>query len=365
MSAHTFLERISAMALPIIKLTPPIITPDHIDQKMICIRAHRERIFDLSVQRINGKLICNNFGQGGAGWTFLFGCVAQSIANFESALQNSPSLKRKPIAVIGAGCYGLLTAIELVHKGYTVQIYAKELQDIPSHKAAGFFFPGAHKRATKQEHAIYDQIGMASYRAYLSILNGTHPFLTHGPMLLPAYYDKDIDPGFVPYIQADLIKPARTVSLSFGSDQLHPAIEYQQIYINPIEIMPQLEALIAKLGIPISITELHDFNELNEEIIFNCSGLGAKTLIDDSRIIPVQGHLITLKNQPPIEQLRYLINYRVSSEDENGKKRNDFIYYAPRHEGILGITFLRGRHCLQDNEHEFDRIIERSMKFFR
>ena len=125
----------------IITLTPPQLSPEQIKEKITCIRAHRERIFQVFPQVLDGKYIFHNYGHGGAGWTFLFGCVNRSIKQFEEYLSQNKSLINKPIAVVGAGCYGLLTAIMLARKGYAVRIIAKEISEIPSTKAAGFFFP--------------------------------------------------------------------------------------------------------------------------------------------------------------------------------------------------------------------------------
>ena len=104
-----------------IYLTPPSISEDHIQEKIVCIRTHRERIFQITSELKDEKLICHNYGHGGAGWTFLFGSVPESIRQLNTQLQSNPSYKSKPICVIGAGCYGLLTAIELARAGHAPQ----------------------------------------------------------------------------------------------------------------------------------------------------------------------------------------------------------------------------------------------------
>ncbi len=92
--------------------------------------------------------------------------------------------------------------------------------------------------------------------------------------------------------------------------------------------------------------------------------MGAKKLTNDARIIPVQGHLITLKNQPSLEQLKYMINVKVVQKNPAGNLRDELIYFAPKDQGILGITFIRGQDSLINNQHEFDRLIERCRNFF-
>jgi D-amino-acid oxidase len=284
--------------IPTTHLTPPAISPLHIKDTITCIRAHRERLFRVDTEWINGKLICHNYGQGGAGWTFLFGCVHESLRLFLEQAARTITLKHQPICVIGAGCYGLLTAIMLARAGYRVRIVAKECDNLPSHNAAGFFFPRARKSSTEHERAIFQARGLESYAAYLQIINDQHPFIAQGAHLLPAYYGLDIDPGFAPYIAQGLMTPPQQTTITFGTSTSYGAMKYQTLFMNATALMAELHRNIVELGITIASAEVQEFSEIPEPIIFNCAGLGAKKLAHDTRVIPVQGHLITLKNQP-------------------------------------------------------------------
>lgn len=352
------------MTIPSITLTPVQLQPENIQEKIICIRAHRERIFRVSAQIEADKLVCHNYGQGGAGWTFLFGCVNESIRLFEEQLQRNPRFKNKPIVVIGAGCYGLLTAILLARKGYAVRIVAAQTENIASYKAAGFFFPRPRRTSTAQEIAQFQACGLESYATYVQILKGEHPFIAHGPKVLPAYFSLDVDPGFAPYIKTGLVKEPRKVAIHFGNDKRYEAMKYEIVFINPGSLMAELVRNQQALAITLERKIVTEFSELDESIIFNCAGLGAKQLSADKTIIPVQGHLITLTNQSDVSQLQYMINVRVGGFNERGIPRNDLIYYAPKDSGILGITFLRGTDSLTSNHHEFDRLIKRCQEFF-
>lgn len=315
------------------------------------------------MQQEDQKTIFHNYGHGGAGWTFLFGCVNESVRQFEHALQQNVNLKNEPICIIGAGCYGLLTAIILARKGYGIRIVAKDTHTIASYKAAGFFFPRHRKSSTDQEKKIFLDRGIESYKEYLDIYNGTHPFIKKGPKLLPAYYGLDVDPGFGPYIESNLMSIPENVIIDFGNGKQYAAKEYQTIFINPADIMQELQRSIDELGINISQQEISSFNHVRENIIFNCAGLGAKELAKDARIIPIQGHLIALQDQPN-ESLRYMINVKVIMQNPDGSLRDELIYFAPKDEGILGITFMRNQSSLDANQHEFDRLLARSRDFF-
>jgi D-amino-acid oxidase len=360
-----FISELHMNSPRIITLTPPIISPAHIKEKISCIRGHRERIFEISARLHNDKIICHNYGHGGAGWTFLFGCVNKSIAQLEELIAQHPHFNNKPITIIGAGCYGLLTAILLKNKEYNVCIVAKEREKIPSHNAAGFFFPRPRKVASESEKELFLSLGIESYKTYLAIINGSHPFIKQGPKLIPAYFGLDVDdPEFTPYIAQGLMQPPEKVIVSFSSNKKYELMEYQTLFINPSIIMQELIETAHSLNIPITTAQINSFEEITDPIIINCAGLGAKKLADDPRMIPVQGHLITLSNQPPIDQLNYLINVKVVSTTPQGTPRDEMIYFAPKEEGILGITFIRGQDDPLANQHEFDRLIDRCQQFF-
>lgn len=352
------------MEIKTVNLVPPKLLDSNIKEKITCIRAHRERIFKVLTEIISNKLICHNYGQGGAGFTFLFGCVNRSIREFKDFLSLNPNFKDKPIAIIGAGCYGLLTAIMLTRLGYKIKIYAKETINIPSNKAAGFFFPRPRKCSTQEETAIFLSTGIESYKTYLQIIENKHDFIKAGPKILPAYFSPDIDPGFKPYINLNLIPKPEEVIIDFSNGKKYRAIEYKIVYINPSELMSELNRNIQALNIKITKREVENFEELEEDIIFNCSGLGAKNLAQDKRIVPVQGHLISLKDQKNISNLQYLINFKVTVTNPNGTLRDELIYFAPKNSGILGVTFIRGQDSPDANQHEFDRLLQRCREFF-
>lgn len=346
---------------PVVSLLPPLLSSEHIDKKISCIRAHRERIFFVGATQEGNKTIFHNYGHGGAGWTFLPGAVQASIEQFEHWVSSTNSNQKQPVAVIGAGCYGLLTALSLAHRGWQVRIIAKQIHDTPSTKAAGFFFPRARKSSTPQERATFEQTGMLSYEHYLNIAQGTHPFIRSGIQILPAYYGLEIDPEFGPYIKKGLMPEPRQVMVDFNNGKRFAAMEYRVPFMNTSVLMSQLESMRIKMGIPITQKHIRDFQELDEALVFNCAGLGAKELTHDPRIIPVQGHLISLKNQPA---LPYMINAKVVQKSVKGTERDELIYFAPKDEGILGITFMRGQADESANAHEFGRLLDRCKDFF-
>lgn len=348
----------------IVYLTPPRISVMHIKEKVSCIRAHRERIFQVATTLYQNKLICHNYGHGGAGWTFLFGAVHESIRQFKQRCIENHAFANQSIIIIGAGCHGLLTAILLARQGYTVSIVAYDVTTIPSYKAAGFFFPRARKSSTQEERSLFKNFGIESYRTYQEIVDGKHPFIRHGAKLLPAYYGCDIDPGFSDYIKQGLMQAPERVTVDFNNGKMYELMEYKTLFIDTQLMMQELHRNIQLLGIPITQSFVHAWDELAESVIFNCSGYGAKHLAGDQRVIPVQGHLITLQEQPDTSLLQYMINVKVVQYNDKGMPRDELIYFAPKESGILGITFKRGQDSLTANEYEFDRLLERCIDYF-
>ena len=204
---------------------------------------------------------------------------------------------------------------------------------------------------------------MESYATYCQIIRGDHPFIKSGPKLLPVILVLILDPGFEAIYCKSLIATPEKVIIDFGNGKTYQAMEYKIVFINSSIIMQELQRNIDELGITITNAEINTFNEVAEPIIFNCAGLGAKKLTNDPRIVPVQGHLITLKNQPDMHQLQYMINVKVTMPGPRGM-RDELIYYAPKDSGILGITFIRGQDSLTANQHEFDRLLQRCHDFF-
>ncbi|HEX4936644.1 MAG TPA: FAD-dependent oxidoreductase, partial [Gemmatimonadaceae bacterium] len=70
---------------------------------------------------------------------------------------------------------------------------------------------------------------------------------------------------------------------------------------------------------------LRDVAQLRERVIFNCSGLGARTLVGDADVRPARGQLCVLPPQPEVDYTLY---------------HGPFYYMVPREDGIiLGGTF--------------------------
>ncbi len=335
----------------IIHLTPPLLSPDHIQELVTCIRPKHRDGYQLYGELKNNKLIIHNYGHSGSGWTLLFGVIEQVMDEFEHQLAEHPQFKNKPICVIGAGCMGRLAAITLARKGYAVTIVAEQVENIASDKAVGLFFPYT---AFTPVYNKYQRAQEVSLREYSAIINGTHPFITASAAeRLPQYVDLTTK-----YSRLNFWGPPRLVTLDFGAGTKHDVREYNTLFIHTFNMMQQMQAYITKLGIKTHARHIDSFDEIEESIIINCTGLGAELLNNDAGLIPVQGHLIKLKDQPAA-CLRYIIHVRVM---QHGKP--EYVYFAPKASGVLGSTYIEGERQLDANAHEFELMLERARDYF-
>jgi glycine/D-amino acid oxidase-like deaminating enzyme len=83
---------------------------------------------------------------------------------------------------------------------------------------------------------------------------------------------------------------------------------------------------------------------LSERVVFNCSGLGSRTLANDDSLIPMKGQLTLLQPQP---EIKYMIAVP--------RKR---LYMIPRSDGIiLGTSQMRNNSSLDSDPAEVNRVL--------
>ena len=91
--------------------------------------------------------------------------------------------------------------------------------------------------------------------------------------------------------------------------------------------------------------------DLEEPVVFNCSGLGARELFGDSELEPRKGQLIVLLPQPEVD-------YILVAD-------GGMLYMMPRTDGILlGGTFETGVWSLEPNPAEVERVLSGHQRLF-
>lgn len=361
----------------IVKLTPPKISRETILEEIVCTRPMREGKFNISLEQSANKTIVNCYGHGGSGWTTLFGSVNKAIELFQKTNPN----KSIPIHIIGSGCMGLTTAIELTRLGYQVTcISTKDLYEIPSWKAAGYFALVSVK-TSPEEQADLNKIGLNTFLTCQEIDNGEHPYISKEAVrFIPVYCSIETDSGVEDLEARGMIPPREYVSLDFGNGVIHHNyVKYMTYFMNTTTLMRQLTAEVQKLGINIELKKINSFDDIAEEIVFNCSGLGGRELNSDESMISVRGHLITLNDTSGSSHMDYMIYTKVKQND-----KEEYIYMFPKNisvtlehteglpcVGVLGGTFIPhvDKLPLSDQENldktEFQRMLDRNSEFFQ
>ncbi len=340
---------------------PVRVSRDRIIREVVGLRPYRPEGFRVEAERVGEKLFIHNYGHGGAGITLSWGTASLAIdfaRDFPGTGTSSSRVarRRRPsLAVIGCGVNGLSTARMLQRRFEgPVTIYAKELPpETTSNIAGGFWYPSSVYDQSKVSTKFTEQFQSAcrlSDRAFQT-LTGTE------------YGVRWIDTYMVVSNEAEFDEPYPCGSALYPQMENHrdPASFFGFPYVqqfNTMLIEPSiyLNALLRDFyiaGGKLVVKEFRSRGELSrlpEQIIFNCTGLGARELFKDKQLEPVRGQLEVLLPQPEIDYC-YL---------------SGSAYMFPRRDGIiLGGTFDHGNWSLDVNPEQTNRILNVHMEIMK
>lgn len=352
------------------KITPPRLDAMHIGQKILCSRPMRRGVPNMSVQKVGDKIIAHNYGHGGSGWTLAPGSAAY-VNNL--LLKSSEDLSLdSPIAIIGAGVIGLFSAYDLAKRGFkNITVIADKFDFLVSHNAGGLLAPVSMDNAPQMQNLI-DQIGIDAYKFYELIAKNKHQDFEFGAAVTPAYFKTRAESGLEPYV-GKVMKPAKDVVLDFGNGATREMVVYDDgIFIDTARMMVSLRSFLDENQVNFVKKKIHDFAEIDGRFIINCTSFGSESLNHDSEMVPVQGHLIMLKDQNPQDLQYMLLVYFGEDRAKSGHKVKRSFYIFPKHPpgsgsndiGVIGGTFIEGATNKTPNLKEFEIIVEDAKKFY-
>jgi D-amino-acid oxidase len=293
-----------------------LVSPDRVIRTMAGLRPYRASGFVVRAEALDDKKLVHNYGHGGAGITLSWG--TSKLAT-ELGLQGHQG----PVAVLGSGVMGLSTARLVQEAGFSVTIYAKALPpDTTSNIAGGQFHPFGHYRHSQVTDAWRAQFVAAvdySWRRFQIMVGDDY-----GIRWLPTYTDAT-EP------EAQLLPTFPPHNRLLRADE-HPfpwpsATSFDTLYVETGRYLRQLMRDVQLAGGAIRVREFAtpaDIAALPERLVFNCTGLGSRTLFNDQELRPARGQLAILLPQPEIR-------YAFTGGDG---------YMFPRADGILlGGTF--------------------------
>jgi D-amino-acid oxidase len=229
-------------------------------------------------------------------------------------------MAEKKAAVIGVGTIGLSTAMLALERGYHVTIYSdKPLSETTSMKAAASFKPvlvaenELTDRMLELSSGYFERIVMQDGEAA-----GVHKHVHWEAMSVPR------EPkGYLSMMEAfeSVERPHVPGGYALGW-------KYRTFFIDTSIYLPWLlQRFTASGGMLVLLekpfTSLEQLAELPADIVFNCTGLGARELCHDSKVIPIKGQVALTDPQPEI-------NWSISADG--------FYMYPRRHNTVLGGT---------------------------
>ena len=278
----------------------PRISMDNVIRSVVGLRPFRPSGFVVKGEKFDDKLVVHNYGHGGGGITLSWGSSALAV---RETLGMTPG----KVAVVGGGVMGLTSARLLQDAGWDVTIYTRQVaRHSTSNVAGGQWSPASVFDEDKATPAFLSQLEWAariSHHAQTN-LGGTD----YGIRWVENYFLSDRAPRErreVPDLN-DLF-PYQT-DLQPGE---HPfPVRYVRMIVTmmvePARFLRRLTEDFHQAGGKLKVRDFQDRAEvlsLDEDVIFNCTGLGAARLFGDEELTPVKGQLVFL---PPDLDVDYL-----------------------------------------------------------
>ena len=337
---------------------------DRIIRTTIGLRPHRPSGFVLRADKLDGKTLIHNFGHGGSGMSLSWGTASMAT---DLALAHT----KRRAAVLGSGVVGLTSARELQRHGFDVTIYAATVPpDTTSNMSLAGFTPTSglidNDRRTPAWDAQFRQAVQIAYRR-LQLLAG--PTSKYGVSWIQQYQLTETAPTFTgppPGSGNPLMPPSITNPRVVLQPGEHPfptryAVERTEMRIEPSIYLDALmndfllwggKVVIRKFDTP------RDIAALSENVIVNCTGLGAKAIFNDVELMPLKGMLVVLMPQPEI-------TYATNGSGRPATPESGFTHMMPRSDGIiLGGTSQRDVWATEVDEKEKARVVDTHVELF-
>lgn len=205
-------------------------------------------------------------------------------------------MNRPPrFCILGAGVVGLNTALELlrVAPGCDVTVLADQFTgNTTSHGAAGIFRPGTSFSGPS------DDVTMKwiadSYQFYRTLLSEPYS----GVHSVSGYHFSNISPELTKNRAIEHLVPvyrdATPEELTLDGKTYKYGSYYETIVTEDADFLPWAMKRVSERGGKIRRGTVSSFQDLEKDfdVVFNCTGMGAKALCADRKLVPVRGQVV-------------------------------------------------------------------------
>lgn len=341
----------------------------NIRKTITCLRpGHKSGLPKVYAECKNGKYISHDYGHSGVGYSIMFGTINQSIDNLLKLKKDFSTNKNAEITVLGLGCIGLYTALKLYSLGYkNIKLVGENFENIPSQWAGGLFEFSLNTIVKKETINYLNELFLTSFYEYQKIAEKTHNILSEGVKMVDYFTDFFAEGIGLPYLSdVGLIPKMRSITLEIEGNKSQKLNLYyfKTFHIITGIFMDHMMQKIKEFKIPVEFKKINSFNEINSEIIFNCTGLGSKELNSDPEVYPVCGHGFVMN-----DNLIAKHDYILRLGEVPGLKSNPVggsLYFMPKTSGFIGGTYLKGYDGSDEeyNKYQITSLLERAKYLF-
>lgn len=365
-----------SLDIEIRKITPPNLERNNLGKRITCYRPVRKNGALMNV--INGpdnKIVANNYGHGGSGWTLAPGACKYVTSILQDKLNKNKIKKKEPILVIGGGILGLFHAFELLQRNYTdITIVAESFKNLASHNAGGLLGPLDLYTPPDMEE-IMEKIKIDSALFYKNIALNKNLDFNEGAKIMPFYIHTNEHSSMEQYVKHNIMQPPKKVLVDFQNGTQYQMCVYDDaIFIEVDKMMRMLMKKLKEKGVKFKQQTVYSISDLQEKVIVNCIGNGTIELLDDANMVPTQGHLILLENQNP-SNINYMLFSPVSPSETITDagfsiERNFYIFPKSKENsdiesiGVIGGTYISGATANTPHEQEFEIIYQNARNFY-
>ena len=310
-------------AAPGLRLAPVHVDASRVIRTVTGLRPFRRTGFRVEAEKRGDQLVVHNYGHGGCGVTLSWGTA-------HLAVRLAEPVSGQRVAVIGAGAVGLATARLLQKRGAQVTVYTKDLPPNTTSNIAGAqWWPTTLFDSDRVAPAF-----LAPFREALTLAYREFQLLAgpdYGITWVPNYFlsDQPFSPSLMRGVNFDL----REFAPAYQELTDHPfpskfARCWHTMMINPSQYLEAVLRDFHGAGGRVEIREFRSadaWGELPARIVVNCTGLGARQLVNDMEMLPIKGQLAFLIPQPEI-------NYNLISSPFYMFGRPDGVLLGGTHE---------------------------------